>query len=158
MARNGKRQLLFFGPPEAIRGVQSKADERFGEEGYSINWEATYPVVEHTDVQAALDGEDQKSKSAEWIRDIRPSALRGVIQSANEDEPAIGGWGITLKPREISQWSDVADQLIAHSTLQYNITSSSPQKRPPGQSQDTTSSNAPFSYSPTDDYATEPDR
>lgn len=159
MARDGKRQLLFFGhPPSTIRDLQGEAPDHFAQKGLSINWQASYSVVSYGDIRAALDDGDQKRKSAEWIRDVRSSALRGILQSADRDDPDITGWGITLKPREFSRWRDAADQLTKDPTLRYNITNTSPNKRPPGREGHTTYSNAPFSYSPTDDYATEPDR
>lgn len=159
MCRDGKRQLLLFGhPPATIRDIRSRAADHFAQEGLSITWQASYSVVDHADVLAAIDDDDQERKSAEWVRDVRASALRGILQSADDNKPAITGWGVTLKPREFSRWKDAANQLTEQPTVRYNITNTSPKKRPPGQNQHTTYSNAPFSYSPSDDYSTEPDK
>lgn len=158
MGRDGKRQLLFFGYKPELREIQQNAPNVFEREGLEMNWQATYANVGYDDIQSILSEEDLTKKSGEWLRDVRESNIRGILQSTDCGTPSISGWGVTLKPREYNRWRDVANIIVNSSTTKYNIVNTHPQKTPPNSNRTTNNPNAPFSYDPAQDYSTEPDR
>lgn len=81
MGRDGKRQLLFFGYKPEVREIQQEASKVFENKDLEINWQAKYANVGFDDVHSILEDGDLDKKSGEWLRDVRESNIRHILQS-----------------------------------------------------------------------------
>lgn len=159
----GLKLLFVTTDSQLMNRVKEKAVSHFESKGYTIVWKASYPNVEYSDVEAAMRDNDLDRKNAEWVRSMNVETIEPVLEAAEGQRPTVRAWGLQTESNNTMEWYGLADDILeevgAGQAVQYQLSSVSPHETPVGTSHGhTKNKHAPFSYDPSQDFKTEPDR